>query len=62
MPRNPVEYVNYVLMISMIGGAIELLCGVFRLGFFVNFLSKPILSGFTSAAAILIAMTQVSDL
>jgi MFS superfamily sulfate permease-like transporter len=58
-PRSPDEYVNYVLLVSMIGGAIQLICGIFRLGFLVNFLSKPILSGFTTAAAILIGMTQV---
>jgi SulP family sulfate permease len=61
-PRNTDEYINYVLLISMIGGAIQLLCGIFRLGFLVNFLSKPILSGFTTAAAILIALTQVKYL
>ncbi|KAL0489863.1 sulfate transporter [Acrasis kona] len=60
--RNSLEYQNYVLLVSMFAGGIQLLCGVLRLGFVMNFLSKPILSGFTTAAAILIAMTQVKYL
>lgn len=50
------------MLISMIVGAIQFIFGVFRLGFLVNFMSKPILSGFTSGSAILIMMTQVKYL
>lgn len=60
--RNQQEYIAYVLLASMIGGAILLLSGILRLGFLINFLSKPILSGFTSGAAILIIMTQIKYL
>jgi SulP family sulfate permease len=61
-PRTTDEYVNWVLLISMIVGAMQFIGGIFRLGFLVNFMSKPILSGFTSGSAILIMMTQVKYL
>ena len=39
-------------------GAIQLLMGIARLGFLVNFLSHPVLVGFTSAAALVIGFSQ----
>jgi len=43
-------------------GVIQLVLGGLRLGFLVNFLSKPVISGFTSAAAIIIALSQLNHL
>ncbi|MEO0527770.1 MAG: SulP family inorganic anion transporter, partial [Bacteroidota bacterium] len=48
---------NYIIMavfLAFLVGCIQLLLGVFRMGFLVNFLSKPVISGFTSAAALII--------
>jgi len=56
------QYVGYVLLLSLMIGAIQLLMGVLRLGFVVNFLSHPVISGFTSAAAIVIGLSQVGHL
>ena len=36
--------------------------GIFKMGFFVNFLSKPVISGFTSAAALLIGFGQLNHI
>ena len=36
--------------------------GLFRLGFLVNFLSHPVVSGFTSAAALIIGLSQLKSL
>lgn len=47
-----------VSMCLMIGG-IQLLMGALKLGFIVNFLSKPVISGFTAAAALIIAINQI---
>ncbi|HRI91547.1 MAG TPA: sulfate permease [Accumulibacter sp.] len=47
---------------ALIAGAILLLSGVFRLGFVAGFLSRPVMSGFTSGAALLIASGQVESL
>ncbi|MFN3947306.1 MAG: SulP family inorganic anion transporter, partial [Aquificaceae bacterium] len=41
---------------------IQLLIGIFRLGFLVNFVSHAIIIGFTNAAAIIIMTTQVPAL
>jgi len=43
-------------------GLTQFLMGVFRMGFLVNFLSHPVLSGFTSAAAIIIGASQLANL
>ena len=43
-------------------GLTQFLMGVFRMGFLVNFLSHPVLSGFTSAAAIIIGASQLGNL
>jgi len=43
-------------------GFFQLLFGIFHLGFLVNFLSKPVISGFTSGSAIIIGMNQFGNL
>ena len=40
----------------------QLLLGLFRLGVVVNFLSHPVVNGFTNAAAIIIATSQLSKI
>ena len=56
---------NYILMavtLAFLMGAMQFLLGVFRMGFLVNYLSKPVISGFTSAAAIIIGLSQLKHL
>jgi MFS superfamily sulfate permease-like transporter len=43
-------------------GIFQLLLGVLRLGLVVNFLSHPVVNGFTNAAAIIIASSQLSKM
>lgn len=50
-----------VLLAAMVGG-IQLLMGLLRLGFIVNFLSYPVMNGFTIAAAIIIGFSQLKHL
>ncbi len=57
-----VEYVNYALILALMVGVIQFLLGIFRLGFLVNFLSHPVISGFTSAAALIIGLSQLKHL
>lgn len=59
---NTAEYIQLAILTAFIAGIIQLLLGFFRLGFLVNFLSHPVLSGFTSAAAIIIALSQIGNL
>lgn len=53
------EYVNAALGLSFLVGIIMVAMGVTQLGFLVSFLSHSVISGFTSAAAILIGSTQL---
>ena len=43
-------------------GVLQIAFGIFRLGFLVNFLSKPVISGFTSAASLIIGLNQLKHL
>ncbi|XP_035212417.1 sodium-independent sulfate anion transporter-like isoform X2 [Stegodyphus dumicola] len=52
--------VTYVILITFLSGCIQLLMGILNLGFLVTFISSSVVSGFTSAAAITIAMTQLA--
>jgi len=60
-PGSP-EFYQYSLTLAMLIGLLHLLMAVFRLGFLVNFISHPVLVGFTSAAAIVIGLTQFKHL
>lgn len=55
-------YIAYALMLALMVGAFQLSLGVLRLGLVVNFLSHPVVNGFTNAAAIIIASSQLSKL
>lgn len=55
-------YVVIAAALALMVGAVQLGMGVLRLGFVVNFLSRPVLSGFTSAAALVIAASQLGPL
>ncbi len=56
------DYISLVITLTFMVGMIQFALGVFRLGFMVNFLSHPVISGFTSAAAIVIALSQLKHL
>ncbi|WP_296635612.1 solute carrier family 26 protein [Polaribacter sp.] len=56
------EYISMAVFLSLFMGAIQLLLGILRMGFLVNFLSKPVISGFTSGAAIIIGLSQLKHL
>ena len=43
-------------------GVIQFVLGIFSLGFVVNFLSKPVITGFTSAVALIIGINQFRNL
>ncbi|WP_341304015.1 sulfate permease [Pseudomonas sp. TMP25] len=45
--------------LTLLVGALLLLMGLLRLGFIANFLSHPVISGFISGAAVLIAVSQL---
>ncbi|MCT4536048.1 SulP family inorganic anion transporter [Halodesulfovibrio sp.] len=55
-------YIAYAILLALMVGGFQFLLGVLRLGLVVNFLSHPVINGFTNAAAIIIATSQVSKL
>lgn len=55
-------YYAAALILALLIGLILLIMGVMRLGFIANFLGHPVMSGFTSGAAILIALSQFKHL
>ncbi|XP_050432782.1 sodium-independent sulfate anion transporter-like [Adelges cooleyi] len=61
------NYVNPALpttavILCFVSGLVELMCGLFHLGFVVEFVSLPVTGGFTSAAAIIMASSQLKGL
>ncbi len=52
----------YAALLALLVGIIQMALGFLRAGFLVNFLSRPVLSGFTSAAALIIGANQVRNL
>lgn len=54
------EYVAYAILLALLVGLFQFALGALRLGLIVNFLSHPVVNGFTNAAAIIIATSQLS--
>lgn len=50
---------DYAVLAAFLTGVATLLMGIFKLGFLVNFISMPVISGFTTAAALQIAASQL---
>ncbi|MGD9950276.1 MAG: SulP family inorganic anion transporter [Desulfobulbus sp.] len=54
------DFIAYSIILALIVGVFQFSLGVLRLGLVVNFLSHPVVNGFTNAAAIIIASSQFS--
>jgi SulP family sulfate permease len=59
---TPDMYVAYAIALAIMVGIFQLMLGVLRLGVLVDFLSHPVVIGFTNAAAIIIATSQLSKI
>ena len=59
---DPVVYAAAAAALALLVGAIQASTGALRLGFIVNFLSLPVLRGFTAGAAVLIMASQLGPL
>ena len=60
--NDPTGYVAYAIMLAFLVGIFQLSLGFLRMGVLVDFLSHPVVTGFTNAAAIIIATSQLSKL
>ena len=56
------QYISLVILTGLLIGVFQLILSVLRMGFLVNFLSHPVIIGFTSAAAIIIMISQLKDI
>jgi len=56
------NYIALAILLAFMMGVIQLVLGLLRMGFLVNFLSKPVINGFTSAAALIIGINQLKHL
>ncbi len=61
-PTGSNEFIAMAILLALMVGVFQFLLGIFRLGFLVNFLSHPVISGFTSAAALIIGFSQLKHL
>ncbi len=56
------EFVALAIALALMVGVIQLALGLFRLGLVVNFLSHPVIAGFSTAAALIIGLSQLNKI
>lgn len=56
------RYIALAIGLSLLVGLLQFGMGLFRLGFLTNFMSHPVISGFTSAAALIIGFSQLKHI
>ena len=62
MALTPDMYITYAICLALMVGVFQMALGVLRLGVLVDFLSHPVVIGFTNAAAIIIGTSQLSKI
>jgi MFS superfamily sulfate permease-like transporter len=55
-------FIAYAILLALMVGIFQFSLGLLRLGLVVNFLSHPVVNGFTNAAAIIIATSQLEKM
>ena len=60
-PFTP-EYIVLAAAVALLSGIFVLLCGVLRLGFLAQLLSRPVVSGFIAGSAVLIVVSQLKPM
>ena len=60
IPSN--QKVEAMVVLVLLMGVIQLLAGVFRLGFLIRFISNSVMTGFLNGVAVLIIIGQLGDL
>lgn len=61
-PPSPAAAAGIAITLSLMAGAIQLAVGLLRLGFITDFISRPVIVGFTTAAPLLIGLGQLGNL
>ncbi|XP_055552491.1 sodium-independent sulfate anion transporter isoform X1 [Falco biarmicus] len=52
----------YAILLAFLSGCIQLAMGFLRLGFLLDFVSCPVIKGFTSAASVTISFNQIKNI
>ena len=61
-PTSSAEFIALAALLALLVGVIQAVLGLIGAGFITNFLSHAVISGFTSAAAIIIGLSQLKQL
>ena len=56
------QYIAYAILLALLVGIFQFTLGVLKLGLVVNFISHPVVNGFSNAAALIIATSQLPKL
>ena len=56
------QFIALAIMLALLVGLVQFALGVFKLGVVVNFLSHPVIVGFTNAAALIIGLSQLNKI
>ncbi len=56
------DFLALALLLALMSGLIQFALGIFRAGWLLNLLSRPVMTGFINAAAILICLIQIPSL
>ncbi len=59
---NTERYITLTILLTMMAGGLQLLMGSMQLGSVLNIFSRPVIAGFTLAAPIIIAFSQLNNL
>lgn len=60
-PPGTPDYVTLALTLTILVGLFQIVAGLMRLGALISFISHSVMVGFTAAAAVLIAVSQISN-
>ena len=55
------EYIQLAILAGLLIGAVQLILGLLKMGKYINLLSYPVITGFTSAASIIVIVSQMKD-
>jgi SulP family sulfate permease len=58
-PPGTDRFIDLVLLSGVLAGLIQMVFSVLKLGVLANFLSRPVMTGFISAAGVIIALSQI---
>jgi len=61
-PDVVTRYITLAMLLTLLVGLFQFFLGFFKLGVIVNFLSHPVIVGFTNAAALVIGLSQLSKI